>query len=377
MEWILYSIYLLLLLINMFYSITGCKNRFILFVTYLFIMFLFVSNSGLFGDAANYKYAFLCTEWGDTWLEPGFGLFQNLCHFVGIESYNVFLSALYLVASIFYYWGFKKLSLSLHPLFAVSMIFIVPTLCEAIRFFFALSIVVFSLSFLIKGKHFKYILGIVIASTFHKSVIFFLILLLGNIKGFSSNVFRLNVKQKILILASLFMTALVLLGNTELIQNVLALCSSKFLSVDQNKLFAYFSTVTRFGGFIFYFIYILGLLFVCSMVREISIFITPSLIDTGPFIALKNINLIMCMCLPIIALNLVFYRELILLSLINACAYSYYVEYKKNYYKKNYLFFTKTDLYFILYCLSWEIPDFLKIHSISISGLIKSSYLFT
>ena len=379
MSFLIFIIYIVLLILNMYYSVKGTTNKSILTITYLLIGILFVGNSGMYGDAVKYKLDYEQNAFGDGWGEIGYEILKKICRLIGIDKYNVFLLVIFILSSILFYIGFKNLYLKWHVIFAISMIFIVPTAATVIRYTLALSIVVFSLQYLFKNETIKYIALVFISSLFHKSMIIFALFALvrKNYKNINANQLK-NIKTTLLVFMFSFAIIASVFNKIPLLDIALYTMQHLF-NIDINKINAYFNgNFTRLGGFIFYPIYIIGLILNNQIYNDITKIKNQSM---QTIIYMSNtINYLSSCFIPLIAINLVFYRYLILVSFINAFIYSIY---KRNvYYNEskiritNHLSISNIDILFILYCLSWLFPEIMHIHSISIFGLVKDLFIF-
>ena len=105
-------LYMTLWIINLLFVIIKKDNKIICFITYLTLGILFVSNAGLSGDAALYKWHFENKVFSGELFEVGYTFAEKIFHACGIHTYTGFLIVLFVLGTIFLWIGLKKYNIS-------------------------------------------------------------------------------------------------------------------------------------------------------------------------------------------------------------------------------------------------------------------------
>ncbi|WP_313893775.1 EpsG family protein [Psychrobacillus sp.] len=171
----------------------GIEKKFSLSFIFLFIiMWLLFGGNTWNADYANYSRLYNdISEFSSRNTEVGFYIFSKICSLMGL-SYNTFLMIYSLVGMLLIASTIKKYSNN--DTLALMLIFIFPFLIDIvqIRNFMAMAILIYSIPYLVSGKLkdlLKYIFFIFLAFCFHKTALFYLILLLTKIKSIRKIIF--------------------------------------------------------------------------------------------------------------------------------------------------------------------------------------------
>ncbi len=371
------AIYIVFWALNILFVFNNRSNRFISAVSYLLMAMMFVLNDGTSGDAFIYKNDFANNGLNTNWSEPGYGLFKTIIIYFGINTYNGLLLAIFIFTSIFIIIGLKYFDCSYNPILAITMPFIFPTCAVAIRLFMAIGIIIFSLRFLVEKKPFFYIIGIIIASMFHRTALIYLILLVCIWDGVNSRGFiKKNVSKLVLIISVITIVLTYISGRLPFIDILIKIVSAVYKEIDA-KINAYTGTLTHYGACIFFAIYFMGLIFSICIKRQIQeekISSNDDMININSFADINyRVHLLLSVSLPFIVTSLIYYRILMIGFITNAILYGMYM--KRTSITKGImcLKINKSSLMFFCSCIVWFLPEVVRIHDISISGLMKVS----
>lgn len=378
MMWLV--LYIALWILNILCVSSNRNNRLISMMTYLYMAVLFIFNSGSAGDAYKYKIDFENFAFDDSWSELGYGLFKNILRATGINTYNGFLLGLFVLTSIFLILGIRCFNSSYNAVFAVIMPFIFPTCAAAIRYFVAVGIIVFSLRFLVNRQIVPYIICVLLATSFHRTALFYLILLVCTSERISSvdNIKKIGIK-----IVVFFSTISVLLtyifGKVPFIAVAISFVSSIFGGIDI-KIEIYTESMTKLGAVMFFGIYTMGLFYASQMRKSVKCEEYADYSLTKQMMEFANVNyyiqLLLSITLPFIVINLVYYRLLMIGFLSNAVLYGMYIRYKGKTKSIGSIRIDKSNLLFVAMCLVWWVPEIVEINSITVQGLIEASLLF-
>lgn len=376
-------LYIILWIVNMWYILQGKDNKVISFFSYLFFGVLFISNAGRTGDAAIYK-AYFENQWfPEGAFEFGYTLLERTVFYCGIHTYTGFLIVIFLLGTLFLRVGLKKIDISYHYILAIAMPFIFPTYAVAIRFFLASTMVVASICFLMEKKYLSFFILVFLAGSFHTSSLFYGILILcisriGSAIG--------ECKKIVLWVISIFSMinfagALILKRN--LVTSLAISVANVMSGALGDKLSAYTSTTTNLGGLIFVLIY-LSCLVTAIMTREMikkeygtALSGNKSSAFVQKYSVVNyNINLVLSILLSLIAMNLLFYRLIIIGSLSNAIALGLYAWQHKGESRRGIVRICPVKLCYLVSCLLWFVPEIFKINDITIRGLFDASVFF-
>lgn len=377
----LYFLYYFLLVANVVQTFIRKKNILLLMATLAFMFFLFFSNDASGHDHYLYKIGF---ENADQ--ELGFEVLYTAIVAVikgfGVKDYNAFLSVYFIICMTLQYIGLRGYLKLAHPLLALYMVFIFPQWAIAIRIFLALSIVVFSLRFLFKGKWVYYFGAVILATAVHFSVAPLALLCLffsrTSIKKmenaeYSSNILKLMLPTFLLIsFVSYFLAESDVYGTTTALLS--SVMGSDATSDIDNKITSYFESKTKLGFVIFFVVYAVNLLMALKMknIAAGKMFKDDITLRKLSF-AGAAINLFSSFTLPLVVLNLVFGRLMAVGSIVNMVTLSRYLVVFGHLQQK-----TRgvVLLLFVLTLLAWAIPAVLEINSISPNGLIETAILY-
>lgn len=369
--------YIGLWIVNIFYLFQKKNNKIISFITFLLLGGLFVSNSGVIGDAQVYKENFEEQYVINSQFEKGYVLLERFVYSLGIHSYNGFLFFLFILGSFFWWLGVKKMKLSFHCLFAIIMPFIFPTYATTLRFFLASSLIFASICYLMDKKYFKSFLLFLMAGTFHVISYFYIFFFLCVPK---KNYLE-NKKKKFLWLIAI-VSIFYFLFSIIIHKNLLIVAMMKIITllfhIDERKI-GYTLTQTNSGGLIFLWLYLcsISISFMLYKLINKSIFTIKSssdiyLIKCSAFN--YSLNLLLGIVLPLLCMSLVFYRILIIGHITNALVLGIYVRNRQKFLRTKEL--ALAILVFIGTCISWLIPELISINGITIKGLFASSTFF-
>lgn len=377
----LYFLYYLLLFANIIQSLARKRSVLLLIVTLVFLFFLFFSNDASGHDHYLYKLGF---ENADQ--ELGFEILYTAIvsgiKGLGITSYNVFLCIYFVICMTLQCFGMRGYLKLSHPLLALYMVFIFPQWAIAIRIFLALSIVIFSLSYLFKGKWFYYVCGVILATAVHFSIAPLALLALFFSHASIIKMEKAEYRSKILgillpfflvlSIASYFFAESTVYGTTTvLLSSVMG--SDATLDID-NKISSYFESKTKLGFMIFFVIYAINLLMAIEMrkVAAKSVFMDDCILRKVAF-AGASINLFLSFTLPLVVLNLVFGRLMALGSVVNMITLSRYLVRFRQLQQNSRIIIL---FYFVLSLFGWAIPAVLEINSISPQNLVETAIMY-
>lgn len=375
------AIYILLWIVNIWCLLTNRNNKYICVLTYGFMGLLFISNMGTYGDAYSYKIDFENQVFLTDWTEMGYQIFKNTLYQISINTYFGLLVSIFVFCTVISFFGLAKFKCSYHGMIAMIMPFIFPTCSVAIRFFMAISIVLLSLRFLIKRNYFIYIMLIFLATLFHRSVFIYLILIVCT----SNKIMSLNKANKLLIKIIFAISLLCLIytyigGSLPFIDSIVRMISFVFPNIEV-KIQTYTTSVARLGSLIFYVIYFAGLFF-AYIVRK-SVYVENGLPDacensTKELCKMAdlnfNIHIVLSILLPFLALNLIYYRLLIIAFVSDAILFGMYIKEKKTTKSLTIINTNKVYISFLAICILWFIPEMIGINGITIQGIFDASF---
>lgn len=173
-----------------FLFILGIFNRKSKFAEFLLLLFMwcFYALNTYSGDYISYEYVYSLIGSGSKWIyfEPGFSLIMVLCNSIGLSftGFRIVLATAYIFLLD---KTIKKYTDNVAYVLAIFMIFPFMYFASVLRAGVAGLIIVYSMHYLqIDGRRgtIKYIIGVLVATMFHTSSIFFLVFLLsrGEIK---------------------------------------------------------------------------------------------------------------------------------------------------------------------------------------------------
>lgn len=377
----LYILYYLVLLANVVQSFLRRKSVLLLICTLLLLFFLFFSNDASGHDHYLYKIGF---EQSDQ--ELGFEVLYTAIvsgiKGLGVTDYNTFLAVYFVICLALQYLGLKGNLALTHPLLSLYMVFIFPQWAIAIRIFLAISIVLFSMKFLLQGKRLVYVCGIALATAVHFSIAPLALLALfyssDSVRKMEAAKYKSTVLKimlcsfAVLAIASYFFAESTVYGTTTA---VLSFVMGHDAASDiDNKVTSYFESKTKLGFMIFVFIYVVNLLMALKMAKASSM----KLFEGDKTLRLvansgATINLFLSFTLPLIVLNLVFGRLMAIGSIVNMITFSIYLIRFKSLTQNTRMILL---LYFVFSLLAWSVPAALEINSISPKGMIETAILY-
>ncbi len=380
-------LYIVLWLINIYYIARKRNNNIVSLLSYMYFGALFISNRATEGDALLYKLYFENQWFSGGMFEIGYTFIEKTLHSIGIHTYTGLLISLFIIATFFFWLGLRNLNISYHYFFVIAMPFIIPTYAVAIRFFVASSIMVAAIRYLAENKLMIFITLVICAGFFHLSSMFYLLFFLCSTKKIT----MLSGNRKFILwfvgFFSLLSFAISIVSKSNPIAMAAVRVASLVFNIDENKLDAYTTTNTHFGGLIFLFIYLSGLLVALMIRKMVSRETTYSTESTGSQLNNRlqvystinyNINLLLSAILPLIAMNVVFYRILIIGHITNALVLGLYLtQHKKQGIHGSYSISINTsDFMMGIACVCWLVPELIGMNDITIQGLIEASSFF-
>lgn len=374
-------LYFGLWIINVLYVIRRKTNNIICLLSLALLTMLFVSNTGLVGDAEIYRNHFVNPISYDNTFEPGYTFVEIILQRLDVHTYTILLITLFSIALFFVWIGLRKYICSYHYIFAITMPFIFPTYATAIRFFVASAIMIAAIRFLNEKKYLIFVLLVLLASLFHMVSIFYLVFLFCG-----GNRVSLITGKKEMLLWLIFSLSIIIfivsiVTKKSPIIMILIRFVNAFLDIGEIKLESYTSTSANWGAVMFMIVYLAGLATAIATKRIVFRSIKKSeIIEVEylkSYVSLNyNINLMLSMILPFIAMNLIFYRIIIIGQVSNAIAIGMYRAIK-NYRMNGYIIvFDSMTLLFVVSCFLWFIPEFIEINGISVEGIIEASHHF-
>ena len=374
-----FIIYISLWVINLIYVLMRRENIKICMITYLMLGILFIFNSGVSGDAQIYKEHFENQYVLD--FEVGYLFLEQLLYSFGVYTYTGWLFFIFFIASFLYWLGLRKMNISYHYLFALIMPFIFPTYATAIRFFIASSIMIVALRYLSERKYSTFIFNVMIAGLFHKLSLMYMLFV------FCVTRCRENMKKKIVLwficILSVLLLFLFTVGSVDFLSVIIMQVSPILFLVSDVKFDAYFTTKSNFGWMIFLPLYISELVLAKLIYNKINNYngvcdenvrgfvLTDSIKNYGELN--YNINIFLGVILPLIAMNLIFYRLLIIGHISNSIAAGMLLKRKCSERTGYVITINGFTLALIMCCLFWFVPELVGIQSISIEGIIEAA----
>lgn len=377
-------LYIALWIVNLWFVINKKDNKTVCFITYLILGILFVSNAGLSGDAALYKWHYENRVFSGELFEVGYTFAEKIFHACGIHNYTGFLFFLFSLGTMFLWIGLKKYEISYHYLLLITMPFIFLTYAVAIRFFLASAIMVTAIRFLNERKYWLYVILVLCAGSFHVVALFYLVFVLCGTKHIST---ISGSKRFLLWFVSMFsilnFVISVMLKKNPLILAIVQIATVVF-KIGESKIEAYATTNTNLGGVIFLVTYLCGLAAAISIRR--AVFDVGRIIEKNNEQTLNvikvystvnyNINLILSIILPFVAMNLLFYRLLTIGHISNAITFGMYWKQNLSKQGREIVRISPANIFFILSSLSWFIPEIIGFNDITIKGIFEASHLF-
>lgn len=377
-------LYMVLWIANLLFVINKKDNKAISFITYLVMGILFVSNAGVSGDAELYKWHFENRLFSDDAFEVGYCFVERMLHVCGIHAYTGFLIVLFVLGTAFLWIGLKKYNISYHYLLSVTMPFIFPTYATAIRFFLASTIIVAAIRFLNERKYWIFAILVICAGSIHVIAMFYMVFIFCGVARIST----IYQNKKFLLWLVVVFSVMNFAVSVMLKKNFLILAFVKIVAIvfkiGENKIDAYATTSTNLGGVIFLLTYLCGL--VTAIFIRRAVFDRERVNDKNSNQAIEkvkeysminyNINLILSVILPFVAMSLLFYRLLIIGHISNGITLGMYRKQNLSKRRMGIIQIDPVNIFFILSCFSWLIPEIIGINSITIKGIIESSSLF-
>lgn len=373
----LYILYYLFLIVNVWLSFLHKKSGFLCVATLLFLLFLFSSNDATGHDHSLYKIGFENPD-SELTFEISYGTIVKAIKDLGINSYNVFLAIIFVIGSTLQYYSIRKFTSIPHFILSLYFVFIFPQWATAIRFFLAISFAIFSIKFLFQGNRLFFVIGIILASTFHYSVVVFVLFApffsTTTILGLNREKHSTKLINFIVIFFVIAAVGIYFFSEKAtygVASSVLSLLIGEDSLDMDNKVSAYFETKTKLGSVIFVVIHIVNLLMAIRInaISRKNVFFNGLKCQKLAYGGVI-VNKIMSISLPLVILNLVFGRLVALGSIINMISMSALLE---NKYKLPQNSYRALYRYYALSLVTWMIPAIFEINSISPNMIIDTA----
>lgn len=305
-------------------NISDISNNILFFMLFLITWIIFGGNSDN-ADYQNYNaiYDFIKNNGSYSAVESGFEIICILFIKLGFDYQN-FLVVYSFIGLLLVQSTVRKLTKNHNVVWLLYFVF--PFLLDVvqIRNFMSMSIIVFAIRFLLEKKHlniFKFIVLVLLASTFHVSSLFYLLLLLT--KFSSKTIAYLTIVISLII-------QLVLKTNSAILMY--------FLNI--NKLETYLSSSTSFIGVLFFLIYLIINLIFLILVQKAATNFQLEKNKIKVINLILKINIIMLISYNFLIYDADFIRLQRNLLILNYVAFSIVIPYKKISKNKMILFLT-------------------------------------
>lgn len=309
----LYLFYFALLFLNLIFALKKKHSKIIFRISFLFIWLLIAGNTNN-PDMLSYEYIYYTDNSN---IEPAFKLLIDFFRSFGLE-YNFFVASISVICLLLIFSSFKKYTKNLN--FVIFLYMIYPFILDVIQFrnFICVSILVFSLQFLLKNdlqNKVIFAILIILAGLFHNLYFLYLVLLLINLQN-------KNLLIKLIIALTLVFSIIIFLNGNKIpfLYQILPISVEKFDS--------YFTARLRFGFIVIWFfnlsyIYLLGY----SKKQVIKNTNSYNFDVTKKYINLVFwINIVTIVFFPLYMVNINFYRLFRNISLINYSVYAITVD---------------------------------------------------
>ena len=255
---------------------------------------------------------------GSTALEQGYTLLAYLGRSLGFD-YVTFRGFLFVTGFLLIWIGLRRLRINVNLVLGLYAIY--PFTMDVIqnRNLLATSIIIFSIPWLCsekKGNTIKYIIGVLLATLIHRIAIVYLVLLLAK-KG-RNEVLRKRFLSTLVVLS--FLLALVMRiapGTTQVVINFL-------MSINRERTTAYTQVLLRWGFLLFWtmeLLYVLSSKILIDGIKNESFSTNnndwPAFSNAEIIDLIYWVNLCCCCFLPLLMININFYRIYRDISLIN------------------------------------------------------------
>lgn len=309
--------YLSFIFLNFLYSLRKKRSNLLAISTIIFIYFLFIGyrNEGINAshDLLNYitNYTRVGMEGYYDTLEVGYLTLMRIGNTSGFDFYTFKAIVLALCFPIIVI-SVKRYSRDYHSILVLYMLYLAIIDTEHFRNFIALSIFLYSIKFL-EGSLFKhrwkYLFLILLASTIHNAFLFYFLFIFANTK-------IKNRSAKVVAIFSILLSIIIFLNN-----NNVPFFGSIISYFDNEKMYSYATTKTRYG-----FVLPFGL----QIISFLIVLWARKILLGGNYTSLKSqeirfiqlvfwINTLAFAFFPLFMMSLTFYRlsrNLLILNLI-------------------------------------------------------------
>lgn len=335
MNSIAFFVYINLILINMTYGIYSIKkNKNIHFcfgkslkfhislgdllaIWLICFLIIIASNTTNIPDYLTYK---LIYESSSHNIESGYQVLQTLAHTAGL-NFETFRFCILLLSFVLMFVGLKKLRIGVNIPFSIYAIY--PFTMDVIQYrnMLAISIIIFSVHYLMKpsrGNSIRYIVGVLIAVSVHVLSIVYLLLLIANYKS------EKRTRRQLII--GLFVASIILAVAMKLSGGISTLIINYMFFINSDKAMAYSRGIINWG-FLYFWIMHLGFIASSYFLKDyVSEDLGENLVDNHPlpkyFIW---INLAISCTFPLCLVNINFYRIYRNLLLFNYVQSEFYL----------------------------------------------------
>lgn len=334
---------------------------------------VFAGNQGLDGDALIYRLDFENGSLNSS--DIGYELLKSAVKTLGVGSYNLWLSVIFAIGSVLIYASLKNFSSAVAPMYALSLGFLFPAFATAIRFFLAFSVVSIAFVFLSKGKRMAFLLSVLIAATFHKSVLFCAVVVIF-FNRFTHDRESMDRTISVVLASATSCLVLYIFVAGELpFQNFLVACFGVISEDAASRFLIYTSDITRFGSIPFILIYCLSLTLSYRLYALLE-----SCMPQGRLLALGKLNVMVntsfCLVIPFLMFNLVFFRLLAFPCLLNAIVFGAVVNEGRIRLLKSVGMFDlkwkRCKMQLVFLSLAWVLPGVIGVNGISIFRVIEA-----
>lgn len=192
----------------------------------------YVSIYKSYTSFSDFEFSFSTFFGRDNAYESGFILLMIICNLIGLDEAGFFFVVALIINGAIIRYVYKQ-KMPVWTLWAVFVSGIIAVQTNLIRQSLALAIILFFFDALFEGKYIKYIIGVVLASLFHSSALFFLLFIpLCFIKSEKGQIVLNFVLLGLLIFSVLIATGLIQFDVLSLVDQIATY--EKYLSADND-----------------------------------------------------------------------------------------------------------------------------------------------
>lgn len=281
-------------LLNVLFLFFRKKSKLLTAATFAVLIYIYYNNTGN-NDYLPYLAMYKHTERFS--VEPGYILLMKAAQHFSLD-FNSFYCIICTACLTIIMAVYRKFSDDFQLFFSVYLIYQYFEDLNVIRNFIIRALIIVAFYYLYKGKKLHFVALTAIGALFHQTAIFYLPLVIyGNKKKFSIRAIKVMAAVVFLLCIVIFITG----NNFSWLYNTL---SSRLMGND-SKLDYYFTTSTRFG-FILYFFLHLGNIYI--MRSSLSIMNLENEKERSLYELAEFVNLYVISSFPLIMMNINFYR---------------------------------------------------------------------